>query len=289
VERGFAYKSEEAEALSTTVPKEVSKFLFTADKEPSKATNTARIANTYSLAAVNGQRDAGGLIGRLEQGSVRHSYSAGAISGTGEHILGLVGAFDSAGPVDASYWDTDRSGQTVSAAGAGRHTAELTFPYAANSYQDWDFQNVWTGDAEGRNLGYPMLRSASHVQYMLNLQAEPANAGTLRGNGWHYWGESVDIVAIPAPGYRFLTWKTDAGEVLSQEAAHAFVMPLRDIVLKGLFELKTSVPETGSPDTKGLSKPVQGLHSYRTAGRIRKGSNNQYVRTVRYGPHADRE
>lgn len=128
---------------------------------------TGATKSCYAKATVSGQRQVGGLVGKNEGGLVENChadgpveatisryYSAGGLVAdndedatirncysTGEVVRpspggGLVG--DNDGAVVASFWDTDTSGQLLSAGGTGLNTGEMqietTFTDAG-----WDF------------------------------------------------------------------------------------------------------------------------------------------------------
>ena len=122
--------------------------------------NNGRIANTYAEGGVMGASQVGGLIGR-HHGSLRDSYAAlGVVSGSGSDIGGLIGIINTTATVIASYWDSDSSGQTSSAGGESRTTAELQTATAPGTtttavYYNWS-DNDW--DFGGSN---PALRYAS--------------------------------------------------------------------------------------------------------------------------------
>ncbi len=132
------------------------------DGKPSDADS---IADSYSLATVNASNDtayAGGLVGSLgESGgapaSVRNSFAAGPVQASvSTRAGGLVGKVASnLTTATASYWDTESSGQSASAAGAGKTTAELQGPtnntgiFADWSLARWDFDGT---------LQYPALK-----------------------------------------------------------------------------------------------------------------------------------
>ena len=130
------------------------------------------ILDSYSTGAVNGTAMAGGLVGYAGPNdgfvtTIVNSYSTGAVSGSGS-VGGLVGVNQN-GTVTGSFWDTDTSGQSTSAGGAGKTTAEMTlaatFTAAGWSAVNWDlaggsypalknmpaptgcvgFDNCWTG------------------------------------------------------------------------------------------------------------------------------------------------
>jgi hypothetical protein len=137
------------------------------------------ISNCYSTGSVSGKTNVGGLVGDNDHGLVSDCYATGSILGinctgglvggnfdygtilkcyaTGEvsgnnYIGGLVG-YNYYGAVTASFWDVNTSGQSSSAGGTGKTTAEMktrnTFTNAG-----WDFVNIWD-ICEGTN--YPKL------------------------------------------------------------------------------------------------------------------------------------
>ncbi|UCE47822.1 MAG: hypothetical protein JSW47_19765, partial [Phycisphaerales bacterium] len=129
------------------------------------------IHNSYAAGEVIGQEAVGGLVGiniskigthgglvyRMDK--IRHCYTAAAISGKTE-VGGLVGRDDNGGSTGC-FWDIEASGQSTSAGGSGKTTAEMqsieTFLAAG-----WDFwgetgngvDDIWTESPEG---GYPIL------------------------------------------------------------------------------------------------------------------------------------
>ncbi|MEJ5260115.1 MAG: GLUG motif-containing protein [Anaerohalosphaeraceae bacterium] len=108
-------------------------------------------------AAVTG-RVGGGLVG-YNHGPLTACYAAGAV--TGSSIGGLV-ALNASGTITACFWDIETSGQTNSAGGTGKTTAEMkTLSTFLNS--GWDFTNetangtndIWRMCVDG--LDYPRL------------------------------------------------------------------------------------------------------------------------------------
>jgi hypothetical protein len=141
-------------------------------------TGIPEISDAYSRAAVRGADSVGGLIGHAYTGKAERVYSAGPVSGTGAYVGGLVGR--SGGPfVSDSYWDMQTSGQATSAGGdgaAGRTTAQMTYPHAADTYVGWDFQGVWQEDVAGsRNDGYPYLEPRGAEQSAVQVGILGAN------------------------------------------------------------------------------------------------------------------
>ncbi|MBM4025337.1 MAG: hypothetical protein FJ280_08010 [Planctomycetes bacterium] len=96
--------------------------------------NTGSVTQCYSTGAVSGTRGSiGGLIGYNNGGTVTQCYSTGVVSGG----FGLVGLREGS-EVTACFWDTQTSGQTTSAGGIGKMTAEMQ---TAKTFLDagWDF------------------------------------------------------------------------------------------------------------------------------------------------------
>ena len=106
--------------------------------------------NCYSTGGVGGSSKVGGLVGRGEYISVTNCYSIGSISG-GDFVGGLVGLNESS-MVTNSFWDTQTSGQTTSAGGEGKTTAEMK---QINTFANWDFVETWGIED---NQTYPFLR-----------------------------------------------------------------------------------------------------------------------------------
>lgn len=123
------------------------------------------VQNCYARGAVTGTSAVGGLLGNAENSvsffvSITDSFSTGSVTGTSA-VGGLVGAYyhSLGGTPYGCFWDMESSGLSTSAAGQGRTTAEMTYPYGANTFDTWNFTDYWMEDADGsRNDGYPCLR-----------------------------------------------------------------------------------------------------------------------------------
>ncbi|MBW6516621.1 MAG: T9SS type A sorting domain-containing protein [Candidatus Cloacimonetes bacterium] len=114
--------------------------------------------NSYSTGSVNGLFMIGGLIGHNQSSLIDNCYSYAVIIGLLE-IGGLIGRNDGNYLIVNSYWDIEASGQSESAGGEGRTTADMTYPYSGNTYVEWDFIDIWSSDIEHDvNQGYPYLR-----------------------------------------------------------------------------------------------------------------------------------
>ena len=135
-----------------------------------------QVRASYAIGAVSTSGDngnAGGLVGELEDSSdIVASYASGAVSASGggaNRLGGLVARISGAGSsVTNSYWDTQTSGQTASAAGVGKTTSELQSPTGYTGiYAGWNLNlDGQTGDDDPWYFGaanqYPVLRYGDH-------------------------------------------------------------------------------------------------------------------------------
>ena len=114
------------------------------------------VIQCYTTGVVSGTRAVGGLVGFNDYGDVTNCYSTAAVSADSE-FGGLVGVSGYWSEVTASFWDIETSGQTKSAGGTGKTTAEMK---TKSIFTDagWDFVNVW---GIGENQTYPYLRKYS--------------------------------------------------------------------------------------------------------------------------------
>lgn len=143
----------------------------------------SRNSNCYSIMDVTGSRIyIGGLIGYSNRANVTRSYAAGRVRATADNpagVGGFIGGSYEVEAADRSYWDRQTSGQTTSAGGVGamgRTTDEMSYPYAVNTYQGWDFQTVWSVDEDyAVNNGYPFLRRYLQPNPLTAITPSPAN------------------------------------------------------------------------------------------------------------------
>jgi len=120
-------------------------------------TNSGAITNCYASGSASGSEGIGGLVG-LNLRTISNCYSTGLVSGDA-YAGALIGS--SPASVMASFWDIETSGQTDSAGGQGKTTAEMQM---ASTFLDagWDFigeaengtEDIWWID-EGQD--YPIL------------------------------------------------------------------------------------------------------------------------------------
>ena len=121
---------------------------------------TGVITTVYAVGAVSGRADRhGGLIG-LNRGVVTVCFSTGEVPQNGG---GLIERNGDDGAVTNCYWDTETSGQTESAGGDAKTTAELQSPTGyAGPYADWNVDLDGDGSSDdpwkfGSATEYPVL------------------------------------------------------------------------------------------------------------------------------------
>ncbi len=119
------------------------------------------VSNAYSRGVVTGMSDVGGAIGVLDNpsvGSLSYAYATGAVSAVGAPVGGLVA---SGSPVTSSLWNSQSTGQALSAGGGG--AASTTQMMMASSYPGWSLvagvtsATTW-GICPALNDGYPFLQ-----------------------------------------------------------------------------------------------------------------------------------
>lgn len=101
--------------------------------------------------------DLGGFMGYTSGASITNSFSTGRVTAQAgaDNVGGFIGRLGTT-TVAASYWDVLTSGRDFSPAGTGRQTNQMTYPYDANTYVGWDFDDIWRQDTTRRfNGGYP--------------------------------------------------------------------------------------------------------------------------------------
>jgi len=165
------------------------------------------ISNCYSTGSVSGDWSyVGGLVGENREGTITNCYSSGGVSG-GDFVGGLVG-FEYSGwpPTDlASFWDIETSGQTTSAGGTGKTTAEMQMQVTFTD-AGWDFNTpVWT-IYDGND--YPRL----WWEYVPVLHAEPEiTLGTSNRISWEPVVGDVEYYAECAEDENFTSIVYNSG------------------------------------------------------------------------------
>ena len=137
---------------------------------------TGVITAAYAEGSVSGRADRyGGLLGS-NQGIVTVCFSTGEVPQSGG---GLIDSNGNYGTVANCYWDTETSGQSDSAGGDGKATAELQSPTGyTGAYADWKVDLDGDGSSDdpwrfGSSTDYPVLNLEALDIDHSNLKARP--------------------------------------------------------------------------------------------------------------------
>ncbi|WP_019562259.1 YDG domain-containing protein [Caldimonas manganoxidans] len=119
---------------------------------------------SYATGHIEGHAGVGGLIGYNLYGGIGESYATGLVTGTGSgptYLGGLVG-YNSSGTITNSFWDIGTSGQSTSAGGTAKSSAELK-QLATFTAAGWDIDDAGGTGKVWRvydSNSYPLLRWA---------------------------------------------------------------------------------------------------------------------------------
>ena len=166
------------------------------------------IQNSYSTGSVSGNSDVGGLVGGDYLGAIQNSYSTGAVSGS-TYAGGMIGKIiPGYGPtISNSFWDTQTSGQSASAGGTGKTTAEMktlsTYSNAGWSISGVDGAyptfatsglNIWTMVAPIVSLNYVLSNISSGYTYSGNELTLSSlwSASSIFGSTYSSWVAGTD-------------------------------------------------------------------------------------------------
>ena len=133
---------------------------------------TGVVRAAYAEGSVSGRADRyGGLLGS-NQGIVTVCFSTGGVPQRGG---GLIGSSGNYGAVANCYWDTETSGQSDSAGGDGKTTAELQSPTGyTGHYADWNVDLDGDGSSDD-----PWIFDSATEYPVLNLGILDIDHGNL--------------------------------------------------------------------------------------------------------------
>jgi hypothetical protein len=166
--------------------------------------SVSNVNNCYATGPVSGENGifVGGFIGYTIIVNVSNSYYSGTVTSTNSYTGSLLGYGNDI--ANGVYWNASTSGQTkVSGSGAvpgayGRNTDEMTYPYAANTFEGWDFVNAWREDAAyNLNNGYPTLLPPDYL-FGMDVPVDDVVVNVYGGNANNGSGY---IPEITLPGF----------------------------------------------------------------------------------------
>ena len=110
--------------------------------------------------------------------------------------------------------------------------------------------------------------------FEITATANPAEGGTISGNGIYNYGDTCTLTATANTGYTFINW-TENGEVVSTEAEYSFtVTGNRDLVAN--FTLPFSITASANP-VEGGTITGTGEYDYNTTCTLTAIPNEDYI------------
>jgi hypothetical protein len=206
--------------------------------------NSSSVNNCYGTGSVSGTSEVGGLVGWNNESQVTNCYSIGSVSCT-YNVGGLVG-YENSSTITNSFWDTETSGQTTSAGGTGKSTAEMqTFDIFFGA--GWDMmiettngEDDFWGINDSENNGYPFLEwqgySMQELPKVSTLNLTDITKTTATGNG------CINILGDPPASEHGVCWGTSSNPTIA-----------------GSHTTEGSVTATGA-----FSSSITGLEIYTT-------------------------
>jgi hypothetical protein len=147
--------------------------------------NSGTITNCYSTGSVSGSSYVGGLVG-YDSGAIKNCYSTGSVSGS-SIVGGLVGYDFNSETTKDSYWDNETSGQSSSAGGTGKTTAEMK---QEATFVGWNFTNIW---AIEEDVTYPYLQWQDAAAELLKITSfAPSSPINDTVNTWNTFNVTVN-------------------------------------------------------------------------------------------------
>lgn len=159
-------------------------------------------------------------------------------------------------------------GGTVS--GAGQYAAGQQLQLVATPSTGYMFEK-WT-DAQGNQIStqasFTYTMPAQDISltanfalrnYVLTLNVEPAQGGSVEGAGTYTFGEQVEVQAIAAEGYIFVNWTDRDLNPMSDQPVYVFNMPASNLELTANFELEDFVNEHALQNVSVFPNPSKGI------------------------------
>jgi hypothetical protein len=215
----------------------------------------SRITHSYAKGDVSGQSHIGGLIGS-NAGIIDECYAVGVPTAST-----LFGGFagSNTGSITRSYWDAERSGQLTSAGAIGRTTDEMTWPYAPNAYEGWDFTHIWAADETPyNNDGYPLLRQSP--VYQLQVRAFPPDGGTVTDGGYFKSGQMLRLEATAEVEFNLQGWYL-GNQLIASDPTLEWVVNAKQTLTARFVRRPNSTQDskvTTGPMVKLYPNPVKG-------------------------------
>jgi hypothetical protein len=96
-------------------------------------------------------------------------------------------------------------------------------------------------------------------QFAVTVVAVPVEGGIVSGDGIYQYADTVNVQASPNEGYDFVAWVID-GDTVSFDNDYSFQMPLKDVMVQGIFK-KQAYMITAVPNDPAFGS-VNGAGTY---------------------------
>ena len=149
--------------------------------------------------------------------------------------------------------------------GNGSYAQLFAIPSTGYNFAKWTEEGSvgWEWEYADNNFYVDRDRSfvANFEKQSFSIYAEPNISvwGTITGTGWYDYGESAELIAIPAAGYKFVNWTEDGVEV-STNSTYTFIVENTRNNLFANFEQQTyTVSASTNPENAGT---INGTGTY---------------------------
>ena len=134
---------------------------------------------------------------------------------------------------DANPSINDHAGMTQEGTGSGEFHSMLTELLSATEYYVRSYATNSAGTAYGNEIKFETVEPA----YLLTLEVNHEEGGTVTGSGEYQEGEEINITATANEGWEFVNWSGDTDHVDDTSSASTTVtMPADDINLTANFQ-----------------------------------------------------
>ena len=176
------------------------------------------------------------------------------------------------------------NGGTITGSGTYNHGQTCTLTATAN--QGYTFVN-WTenGTVVSTNANYTFTVNAnrnlvanfSANTYTIGVSTNPANGGTVTGNGSYTYGQGCTLTATAATGYTFASWNENC-QALSTNSIYSFVVT-GNRTLEAVFTLNSyEITATANPANGGTVTGT-GTYSHGQTCTLTATANENYTFT----------
>ncbi|HPO12267.1 MAG TPA: GLUG motif-containing protein [Candidatus Hydrogenedentes bacterium] len=192
--------------------------------------NAKCILNCYATGMVSGGNYVSGLVGYDAFGTITNCYATGKVLGNAGYAYGLTNIDHE---VNASFWNTELSGQSTSNGGTGITTSQLlqssTFLNAG-----WDYSQIWT-QSDGQTIPHLSALTTPGTTCALTLPIEGNGAVSPPAGNYLMW-RLLTLTETPGPGYDFAGWFGENLNASHPPMTSTFVIILhKDLEIKTLF------------------------------------------------------